>query len=428
MKHFSIVFLMIFVLLVAKIPRAQDSLSLLATIVGERVCASAGDVNGDGFKDIITGSPANKGYVKIYLGGVDLDTIPDLKIIGDGGAYGAAVACAGDLNGDGYDDVIVGARSAYGKHYGTGAGKAYIYFGGNPLDSTADLILQDSRVFFRYGSSVCSAGDVNNDGYDDVIIAAPDGMDASGRVFIYFGAEDMDSIYDVQIKGSRGTGEHLGRSIAGTGDINSDGYDDFSISSPFIEAPWGAGKVSIFLGGNPVDTIPVISIWGDSTEFQMLGLKLASGGDVNGDSIPDILISNEKKTKVLFGSFPLDTSSYVILPIGKSISSAGDINQDGYGDIIACDDNSTQSCYIFFGGKNMDPEPDIIIQPHDTTVIGFGIGVADLGDINGDGYDEIMISSEGDSLHYGIVYIYTSAPPAPKEEIELQKKSNSDLD
>jgi hypothetical protein len=339
-------------------------------------------------------------------------------ILGDGGAYGAAVACAGDMNGDGYDDVIVGARSAYGKRGGTGAGKAYIYFGGNPMDSTADLVMQDSRVFFRYGSIVSSAGDVNKDGYDDVMVAAPEGMTAMGRVFLYFGAEEMDSIYDVLITGRRGTGEHLGRGIANIGDINSDGFDDIMISSPFMEAPWGVGKVLIFLGGDTMDTIPDVTIWGDSTEFQRLGLKLASGGDINDDTIPDILIGNEKKTKVFFGSFPIDTSSYAILPIGSSISSAGDLNQDGFDDIIACDEKTKQSCYIFYGGKEMDTEPDIIIQPVDTTVTGFGIGVAGLGDINGDEYDEVMISSEGDSLHYGIVFIYTSAPAKIKEEMK----------
>ncbi|MGB2696688.1 MAG: VCBS repeat-containing protein [Candidatus Zixiibacteriota bacterium] len=415
MKHFFIILFVVSIMLASTAVRAQDSLLLLTTLSGERACASAGDVNGDGFKDIITGNPAGKGYVKIYLGGVEFDTIPDLKIIGDGGAYGATVACAGDLNGDGYDDIIVGARSAYGKHYGTGAGKAYIYFGGNPVDSTADLVMQDSRVFFRYGSTVCSAGDVNNNGYDDVMVAAPEGMTARGRVYLYFGAEEMDSIYDVQIKGQLGTGEHLGRAIANVGDINSDGYDDIMISSPFIEAPWGAGKVLIFLGGDPVDTIPDITIWGDSTEFQRLGLKLASGGDLNGDTVPDILISNEKKTKVFFGSFPMDTSSYLILPVGKSISSAGDLNQDGHEDIIACDDKAKQSCYIFYGGKDLDAKPDIIIQPEDTTVTGFGIGVTGLGDINGDGYDEVMISSEGNGLYYGIVFIYTSAPATNEE-------------
>jgi hypothetical protein len=424
MKHFFIIFFMISILLASSSALAQDSLLLLTTLSGERACASAGDVNQDGFMDIITGHPGGKGYAKIYLGSADFDTIPDLMILGDGGAYGAAVACAGDLNGDGYDDIIVGARSAYSKRGATGAGKAYIYFGGNPMDSTADLVMQDSRVFFRYGSIVSSAGDVNKDEYDDVMVAAPEGVTAMGRVYLYFGAEEMDSIYDVLITGSRGTGEHLGRGIANIGDINSDEYDDIMISSPFMEAPWGAGKVLIFLGGDTVDTIPDITIWGDSTEFQKLGLKLASGGDINGDTIPDILISNEKKTKVFLGSFPLDTSSYAILPIGSSISSAGDLNQDGYGDIIACDDKEKQSCYIFYGGEDLDTEPDIIIQPDDTTIKGFGIGVASLGDINGDGYNEIMISSEGDSLHYGIVFIYTSAPAIMK----VQGKSGSDLD
>jgi len=304
----------------------------------------------------------------------------------------------------------VGARAAYRIRHGGGAGKAHVYFGGDPMDSVLDLVLQDSDLFYRYGFAVGSAGDVNKDGYDDAMVAAPDGEDARGRVFIYFGAEEMDSLYEVHLVGHPDSSEHLGRSMAGIGDINSDGYDDILAGSPYAGTPWGTGKASIYFGGRSMDAIPDVTFWGEWTEFKNFGANVASAGDVDGDRLPDILVGNAKKTKIFFGSWLSDTSSYLVLPAGKSISSAGDLNQDGFGDLIISDSKDPGSSYIFYGGPEMDAKADIVLKAEDSTLAGFGIKVVGLGDINGDGYDEVMVSSKGDSLYYGIAFIYTSNP------------------
>ncbi len=164
--------------------------------------SSAGDVNGDGYDDLIVGAPYNDaagaaaGRAYIYFGDDVVDNIADVILDGAaiGDHFGNSVSTAGDVNGDGFSDVIVGAYT--NDAGGTDAGSAYIYFGGVSMDNTADLIL---NVFFtdgdRFGYSVSTAGDLNGDGYSDVIVGADHndagGTDA-GRAYIYFGGASMN--------------------------------------------------------------------------------------------------------------------------------------------------------------------------------------------------------------------------------------------
>ncbi|MGB2698534.1 MAG: FG-GAP-like repeat-containing protein, partial [Candidatus Zixiibacteriota bacterium] len=361
------------------------------------------------------------------FGSSDFDTIPEFRIV-DEGNFGKSVACAGDVNNDGYDDIIVAAPSAYNPNNGAElAGKAHIYFGGSPMDTVVDVILQDSDYHYFFGSPLASAGDVNGDNYDDVMVAATGGWDQAGRVFIYLGGEEMDSLLDVYIYGNPDSVEELGYSLAGLGDINGDGYDDILIGSPYTGNPYNPGMAEIYLGGNPMDTISDIAFYGDSIEFRHFGRNVASAGDVDGDGIPDLMAGNTNNTKVFFGKALSDTNLYVTLPVGRAISSAGDINVDTYGDIIASNTSYPQSSYIFYGGTDMDGDADIILKAEDTTLIGFGVNVAGVGDLNGDGYNEIMISSYFDDTHIGEVFIFTSAPTSVNESDERGQLNNFHL-
>jgi len=422
---------------------AQDSLRLLVTIVGERECASAGDVNGDGFKDIVTGYYGDGGYIKVFLGGVNFDTIPDLKIMGNGGGFGRAVGCAGDLNKDGYDDIVVGAPWAYNhSNQAELAGKAQVFFGGSPMDTVVDVILQDSDYHYAYGSSVTSAGDVNDDGYDDVMVAAPDDSRGVGRVFIYLGGEDMDSIYDVRIEGHPDSSENLGWSVAGIDDINSDGYDDILIGSPWAGIPWGTGKASIYLGGDPMDSISDVSVWGDSINFWNFGRAVAYAGDVNGDGVGDMLIGGVSYAAKLLMTvswspeLTLDTLNLFgedTLPsaFGLRISAAGDINNDGFDDMLIsdyqCGVDLKGKGYIFYGGEEMDSLWDVVLRGEESVGKQFGISVAHAGDVNGDTYDEILVASYGDSGYAGKIFIYTSVSTSLEDQSKKEELNSFHL-
>jgi hypothetical protein len=358
-KQLVVFLFFIGVFLIPRSIRAQDSLTLLAELWGEGdedyfvMCSPAGDINADGFADIAVGT-LSRGYLKIFLGSEEFDTIPDVRIVRKGASPYEdyflsffSIACAGDVNGDGYDDVIMG--DPFGPF---SMGEAYIFYGGDPMDTTADVILLDGSFNYKFGYSVSSAGDVNGDGYDDVIVGAPDDdYDGRGRAFIYFGGENMDNIFDIYIEGTPLKAEEVGKSVAGIGDVNGDSYDDVLIGSPKAGSPWGTGKASVYFGGDPMDTTADITLNGDSIEFVNFGRVVASAGDVNGDGAFDILVGGKggyPKCARLFltkdsgGVLELDTFALFgeeMMPssFGFRLSSAGDLNHDGYDDIIIGD-------------------------------------------------------------------------------------------
>ncbi|MBK8981994.1 MAG: FG-GAP repeat protein [Ignavibacteria bacterium] len=129
---------------------------------------------------MIIGSTAT-GSAYIYFGGVSMDTTADVIMTGES-FFGNSVSTAGDVNSDGYSDVIIGANG-----YSSSTGRAYIYFGGASMNNTADVIMTGEATFNYFGNSVSSAGDVNGDGYSDVIVGAGLYSSLTGRAYIYFG-------------------------------------------------------------------------------------------------------------------------------------------------------------------------------------------------------------------------------------------------
>ena len=206
------------------------------------VVASAGDVNGDGYSDIIVGDYGyygghNIGSAYLYFGGPSMDYVADLTFRGEqtDNEFGESVASAGDVNGDGFDDVIIGAPVAGDD------GKAYIYFGGTNMDTVADVVIYGhySDVEYENGFfaiSVASAGDINGDGYDDVLIGSPDyendniNPDYFGGVHLYYGGRNMDATRDLLFYG-KVYDDKFGRSVASAGDINNDGYSDIIVGA-----------------------------------------------------------------------------------------------------------------------------------------------------------------------------------------------------
>lgn len=203
--------------------------------------SAAGDVNHDGFADVIVGAYLNgaagfnAGRAYLYFGGASMDNIAEVVFTGEGANayFGRSVSNAGDVNQDGFADVIVGALWYDATRYD--GGRAYLYLGGPNMDHNADVIFSGDLSFDLSGSdvSVAAAGDVNHDGFSDVILgtnrADVDGYDA-GRAYLYLGGANVDNIADA-IFGGEASSDLLGTSVCSAGDVNHDGFSDVIIGA-----------------------------------------------------------------------------------------------------------------------------------------------------------------------------------------------------
>ncbi len=405
--------------------------------------SSAGDVNGDGYEDIIVGAPfndaggVNAGRAYIYFGGTAMDSIADVILSGEaaGDIFGISVASAGDVNGDSYDDVIVGAQE--NSAGGTAAGRVYIYFGGTLMDDIADIIMTGTTPNNFFGKCVAGAGDVNGDGYDDVLASAPYYNSSTGITYIFYGGSLMDTIPDVVMIGENLV-QYFGSSIASAGDVNGDSFADVLIGGAYNSSSTFAGKAYLYFGGVSMDSTADVVMNGEMISDRF-GYSVSSAGDVNGDGFSDVIIGSINndaggmdagRAYVYFGAANMDNTADWISTgeasedqFGSSVASVGDINGDGFGDIIVGayqnDAGGTNAgrAYIYYGGTLMDDTADLIFTGEADEDL-FGLSVNTPGDVNGDGIADVIIGApynDFGGVNAGKAYLYLSSPTIPVE-------------
>jgi len=388
--------------------------------------SGAGDVNGDGYADVIVGAnrydngQENEGRAYVYHGAASgLSAIPNWTAEGDQAFayFGGSVSGAGDVNGDGYADVIVGSSSYDGAQ--ADLGRAFIYAGSaSGLSSTAAWTLDGDQQNAGFAYPVSDAGDVDGDGYADVLVAAPsytNGEPSEGRAFLFLGSASGVSPTPAWIAEGNQVDAQFGECLSGAGDVNGDGYADVVVGA------WGygafyEGKASVYLGSTSgLSGTPSWTITGDKGNVQ-LGEAVAAAGDVNGDGYGDVIVGSpnyvngehsEGGAYVYHGSAGglsetlawTAESDQMYANFGHSVSSAGDVNGDGYADVIVGasgydnGENSEGRAYVYYGSASGLCVTPAWTAESNQEMARFGSCVSGVGDVNGDGYADVVVGA-----------------------------------
>jgi Putative Ig domain/FG-GAP repeat len=423
---------------------------------------------------VLTVAAMGQAVLPQQTGKVDLLSQASLRIDGAtaNDAAGRSVAAAGDVNGDGLGDVLVGAPDR-----DFGAGAAYVVFG-RPTPANVDLgalggdgfRINGAAAEDSAGRSVAGAGDVNGDGLADIVIGAEladnNGRSGSGSAYVVFGRRDSSNL-DLSALGPLGfridgaaAGDDAGASVAGAGDLNADGLADVLVGANGADPNGEASGSAYVVFGRRITTTVDLAALG-SEGFRMDGAQsgdftgsaVAAAGDVSGDGRPDVLVgafgadnnarSSSGSVYLVFGQeiaanvelsalgrggFRIDGAAFGD-SAGDSLAPAGDLNADGRADILVgasrTDNNGrleSGSAYVVFGQQAPTNVDLSVLGGSGVRIDGAALGdfagssVAAPGDLDGDGRRDIVVGASGADnngrLDSGSISA-AGAPPTP---------------
>lgn len=433
-----------------------------------KLVTTGGDINGDGRSDLVLGDPApyNTGSVFVIFGqkrfqarfnisnldgknGFVIQGIDKYRHLGD------VINTAGDINGDGKDDLILGVPGDLG-------GLIYIIFGQDAfpakfnltrLDGNNGFIVKAPTVHATLGYSVSTAGDINGDGIDDLILGAP-GISPPNYVqaasYIIFGQKKFPAQFDLEtLNGEngfvvRGLGEdgRLGISVSTVGDFNGDGKDDIVLGAPGRSGSTYGTSYVIF-GQNSFPAKVNLTLLNGKNGFTIrgvhgtgLGTAVNTAGDINGDGKSDLVLSTANVIYatdhyVIFGkeSFPAQfnlstlngNNGFLFLPnmfgdaIIKFAKTAGDINGDGKDDLLLSTPQSDLGAgisYVVYGQEifpksfnlsTLNGKNGFIVRGLNSGDY-LGSSISTAGDVNGDGITDFVLGADG-AERFGESYV-----------------------
>jgi len=449
--------------------------------------AAAGDVNSDGVADFLVGAPQwgpdpftdPPGTVYVFFGAPGVTpggavTGADVTIVGEDNGWrtGFAAAGVGDMNGDGIDDLLIGAYNAK-VNGNSGSGRAYVVFGGPSLPGTLDLStlsagqgmkINGAQTSDLFGEAVAAAGDVDGDGLPDALLGArgegsAEGATGRGAAYVVRGNLAFPALLEIESPGAVGvskiTGvsasDKLGDAVAGTGDVDGDGYADVLLGAQ--DAPsTGTFGAAYLVWGDPLLPASVSLATLGSAGVAMSGAidgdsfghDVSAAGDVNGDGLADFVVgaseasvtgaNHEGRAYLVYGSASLP-ASFVASTVGgsvggvgiagalgsgsplgdkagTSVGGGGDANRDGYDDVLigagAADpngDNAAGSVYLLYGGPALPASIALGtlgaggvrldgLLTNDQVGGPSSGAVAFAGDVDDDGFDDLLVGAE----------------------------------
>ncbi|MCH9698895.1 MAG: integrin alpha [Gammaproteobacteria bacterium] len=446
-----------------------------------RMVNSAGDVNGDGFNDVLisvreatfNGNVSGASYVVFGASGAGANGTLELSTLDGNNGFvilgvtvgdfsGWSISAAGDVNNDGIGDLLIGAPSA--DPNGSLSGASYLVFGArsigsggvlelSALDGSNGFVINGATVGDTAGVSVSAAGDVNDDGIDDFLIGAPTNGSGQGTSYVVFGdisigtngvleLSTLDGNNGFSINGVT-VGGRLGVSVSAAGDVNNDGIDDLLLGAPSVDInDTDVGASYVVFGTSGVGAGGVLelsSLDGDNgfvlngfIGHDQSGMIVNETGDINGDGIDDLLVGARRSSFAIFGANGIGTGgvlelssldgsngfmlSGILSSSTAAVSGAGDVNDDGLADLLIgsrlTDTNGNQdsgASYVVFGTSDVGASGTLDVTTLDgdngyaingvRTEDFSGSAVSTAGDINGDGIDDLLISAPGADIN-----------------------------
>lgn len=437
--------------------------------------SEAGDINNDGIPDFMVANPSfdngkgrvyviygKKGSLRQFSSMNEFQSTDGFIITGNknGQKLGASLNIAGDVNGDGIDDIIIGSPFWNQDNYVTEVGVTYVLFGrrNNDFPSTVDVDRLSSTQGFkivgetsmhRAGFSVNGAGDVNGDGISDVIVGAFS-AGSGGKAYVVYGSRQ--GLADVKLPPASGKGftiegsnqENFGASVSRVGDFNGDGVDDIIIGAHCADS-W-TGKAYIILGRKGGFPAVILANGGiivqGSSKYENLGCTVSSAGDFNGDGLQDVIIgayqanggrgaayvilgnrnpSSSYTTNSLDSLKAFAVQSNAFSQLGIFVSGGKDLNGDGLADVIVAApglNNEKGAVYVLYGSRKssfMTMNVDSLQSTQGYMINGvkegdrFGSFAMPLKDVNKDGENDLLIGAFTANGRKGAAYLFYTA-------------------
>jgi hypothetical protein len=338
-----------------------------------------------------------------------------------GGSFGTSVAGAGDVNGDGVADVIVGAGGESPGNSPSQAGRAYVFSGQNG-NLLFELVSPNEQLRGLFGGNVAGAGDVNRDGFADLIVGA-DLENPLGRAYVFSG-QNGSLLFELELPNQQGSGR-FGCDVASAGDVNQDGFADLIVGAELVGGNPSGGRAFVF---NGQDGRLIIELVSPNAELGgSFGFSVGSAADLNQDGFTDVIVGARREAgnagrayvfSVQGGSLLLELTDPNAEPygwLGYDIASAGDIDQDGVPDVLAGAPHQGPGteqigrAYVFSGQSGSVLFE--FVSPYEPEGR-FGWSVASAGDVNQDAFPDVLVGADNETppngpLEAGRAYIFS---------------------